>query len=49
MVSTQNVSLKVRSITSENFQPYGQVIWAIEDGKPYGVDEAQLDLSQGAP
>lgn len=49
MVPTQNVSLKVRSITSENFQAYGQVIWAMEDGKPYSLEDAQLNLSQGLP
>ncbi|MBD2019410.1 ureidoglycolate lyase [Leptolyngbya sp. FACHB-36] len=41
--------LKVQAITSENFQRYGQVIWAIEDGKSYSLEDAQLDLSQGIP
>lgn len=49
MVSTQWVSLKVQSLTSENFQKYGQVIWAIKDGNPYSSEDAQLDLSQGIP
>ena len=42
-------SLKVRAITSENFQQYGQVIWANEDGKPYSSEDAQLNLSRGIP
>ncbi|NEN96153.1 MAG: Ureidoglycolate hydrolase [Moorea sp. SIO1F2] len=34
-------------VTSENFQPYGQVIFASEDGKPYDQDDAQLNLDNG--
>lgn len=50
MVSTEWVnSFKVQSITSENFQKYGQVIWAIKDGNPYNSGDAQLELSQGIP
>jgi len=36
-------------ITPEAFQPYGQVIAAREDGKPYDTDDAQLQLDQGIP
>ncbi|MGA7932268.1 MAG: ureidoglycolate lyase [Kovacikia sp.] len=36
-------------ITSELFQPYGQVIWASEDGKPWGEEDAQLQLQNGIP
>ena len=41
--------LTVQSLTSESFQRFGQVIWAVEDGKPYGCEDAQLDLSLGIP
>jgi ureidoglycolate hydrolase len=36
-------------ITSELFRPFGQVILASEDGKPYGPDDAQLQLQHGIP
>jgi ureidoglycolate hydrolase len=45
----QTLELEVSSINYENFQPYGTLITAAEDGKPFGADEAQLDLSQGQP
>jgi ureidoglycolate hydrolase len=34
---------------TENALDIGQIIWAIEDGKPYSLTDAQLDLSQGTP
>lgn len=36
-------------VTRENFQPYGQVIFASEDGKPYDTGDAQLNLQHGTP
>lgn len=45
----RTLELEVSSINYENFQPYGTLITAAEDGKPFGADEAQLDLSQGQP
>lgn len=36
-------------VTPENFQPYGQVIFASEDGKPYDSQDAQLNLHNGTP
>jgi ureidoglycolate hydrolase len=36
-------------ITSENFLPYGQVIFASEDGKSYDSEDAQLNLQNGTP
>ena len=48
-ITQQIKSLPVQPITTESFQPYGQVIWAQEDGKPYGSEDAQLDLEQGKP
>ncbi|NET30823.1 MAG: Ureidoglycolate hydrolase [Cyanothece sp. SIO1E1] len=41
--------LKAQLITSENFQPFGQVIFASEDGAPYGPNDAQLQLQNGIP
>lgn len=37
------------AITPDRFKPYGQLIVASEDGKPYSSDDAQLDLSNGTP
>ena len=34
--------LVAQEITSQNFRPFGQVIWAGEDGKQYDQDDAQL-------
>ncbi|MGD2180758.1 ureidoglycolate lyase [Lusitaniella coriacea] len=41
--------LSAQPITRENFQPYGQFITPSTDSKPYGNDDAQLDLSNGTP
>lgn len=41
--------LKAELITSENFQPYGQVIYPTQDGKPYNSEDAQLILQSGIP
>jgi ureidoglycolate hydrolase len=50
MVMVENIrSLKAQPIEHENFHRYGQVIWAQEDGKSYGLDDAQLILDQGTP
>ncbi len=37
-----------QQITSKAFQPFGQVIVALQDDQPYGADDAQLQL-QGIP
>lgn len=42
-------SLSVQPITPEAFAPFGQVIFASEDGAPFGPDDAQLVLDQGTP
>jgi ureidoglycolate hydrolase len=42
-------SLPAQDITVENFQPYGQVIFANQDGEPYGPEDAQLVLDRGIP
>lgn len=41
--------LLAQRVTPENFQAYGQVIFAAEDGKPFDEQDAQLSLSQGIP
>ena len=41
--------LQAQWITPENFQVYGQLISASEDGKSYDVEDAQLDLRNGIP
>lgn len=41
--------LIAQPITPETFQPFGQVIFATEDGAAYGPDNAQLQLDKGIP
>jgi ureidoglycolate hydrolase len=41
--------LQAQWVTPENFQPYGQVIWASEDSKSYDTEDAQLNLQNGTP
>jgi ureidoglycolate hydrolase len=36
-------------VTPENFRPYGQVIFASEDGKCFDEEDAQLNLWNGTP
>ncbi|HEY9631191.1 MAG TPA: ureidoglycolate lyase [Coleofasciculaceae cyanobacterium] len=38
-------SLIAQPVTPESFRPYGQVIFATDDGKIYDADDAQLVLS----
>ena len=47
IMSLQQISAQL--INPDNFQPYGQLITASEDGKPYDLFDAQLDLNQGIP
>ncbi|NEP63342.1 MAG: Ureidoglycolate hydrolase [Symploca sp. SIO2G7] len=51
IASKANTILKLpaKPITLENFQQYGQVIFASEDGKPYDSEDAQLNLQYGTP
>jgi ureidoglycolate hydrolase len=49
---TKTIELKTLPatvITPENFQLYGQVITPTKDGKPYDINDAQLNLNQGIP
>jgi ureidoglycolate hydrolase len=41
--------LEAELITSENFQNYGQVIFASEDGKAFDIQDALLELDRGVP
>ncbi len=50
MATVKLVELNAQPVTAESFQPYGQVIYASIDGKPYDVQaEAQLVLQNGIP
>ncbi|NET88729.1 MAG: Ureidoglycolate hydrolase [Kamptonema sp. SIO1D9] len=41
--------LPAKSINSENFQPFGQLITPAEDGKEFDQTDAQLNLKNGIP
>ncbi len=41
--------IKAELITSENFSPYGQVIFASKDAKTFDTEDAQLILDKGIP
>jgi len=41
--------LQAKWVTAENFRPYGQVIFASEDGKAFDSEDAQLNLQNGTP
>ena len=41
--------LQAQWVTAENFRPYGQVIFASTDGKPFDAEDAQLVLDRGTP
>ncbi len=49
MDSVQEITLPVNALTPEAFAPFGQVIAPSLDGKPYGSDDAELDLGRGIP
>lgn len=41
--------LKAQTINEENFYPFGQAIFACEDGLPYSDRDARLNLQGGPP
>lgn len=49
MTQTTSIQLLAQPITPELFRPYGQVIMATVDGKPFDQEDAQLHLSEGTP
>ena len=49
MNESKLVQLQAKWATKENFAPYGQVISAAENEKPYDEEDAQLVLDRGIP
>ena len=43
------IELVPRAVSRENFERYGTLVIASEDGEPYGAFDAQLEFSQGIP
>lgn len=43
------LKLRPQLITPEAFQPFGQVVFATQDGKGYDAIDAQLQLQNGIP
>jgi ureidoglycolate hydrolase len=41
--------LRAELVTTENFRPYGQVIFPSDDGKAFDTEDAQLSLDKGIP
>ncbi|XHX81258.1 MAG: ureidoglycolate lyase [Stenomitos frigidus ULC029] len=42
-------TIPAQLITSKSFQPFGQMIIASDDHKPFGLEDAQLQLQNGIP
>src|SRR6218665_108766 len=49
VADTEVIDLPVDPISAAAFAPYGTLIEATEDGKPFGDDDAQLVLDRGTP
>ena len=49
VVSRTLVDLPVQPLTAEAFKAFGQVIAPAVDGRPFGPDDAQLDITRGIP
>ena len=47
--TNQLKQLRAEWISTETFQPYGQLITPSEDGKLYDATDAQLNLANGTP
>jgi ureidoglycolate lyase len=45
----RTIDLPLTPISAAGFAPFGTLVEAAEDGKPFGPDEAQLELSRGTP
>jgi ureidoglycolate lyase len=45
----ETVALAVQPLKAAAFAPFGQVIAPAPDGKPFGPDDAQLELERGIP
>ncbi len=48
-MQTSTRQLIAQPITPETFKPFGQVIFATDDGAVYGPDNAQLQIENGIP
>jgi ureidoglycolate hydrolase len=48
-VASELRSLEAQELTNAAFAPFGQVVAASADGKPYDNDDAQLVLDRGTP
>lgn len=46
---TTNLSLQRRALTIEAFAPYGTVVAPLDDGIPFGPQDADLTLDAGVP
>jgi ureidoglycolate lyase len=47
--SDKTLDLPILELTADKFAPYGSVIAPMEDGLPFGAQDAPLDLSGGTP
>jgi ureidoglycolate hydrolase len=47
--SAKTLDLPVLKLTSDAFAPYGTVIAPMDDGLPFGDQDAKLDLTGGTP
>lgn len=43
------IELPVQPLTAEGFAPFGQVLEPTPDGRKFGPEDAQLELSRGIP
>jgi ureidoglycolate lyase len=48
-IDLRTLELAVEPVTAAAFAPYGTLLQGAEDGKPFGPDEAQLELGRGTP
>lgn len=49
VTATERRELSAIAITPETFAPFGQVIFASDDGQAFGPHDAQLQLAAGTP
>ncbi|MEM7769135.1 MAG: ureidoglycolate lyase [Cyanobacteria bacterium P01_A01_bin.37] len=49
LVKPSRWQLPAQLVTPENFEPFGQVIYASDDGKGFDQHDAQLNLENGTP
>ena len=49
MSTPETLSVPIHDLTPEAFAPFGTVIVPMEDGTPFGPQDAPLDFSEGTP